>query len=166
MGVILSRYPDYDKATTEYRIGLVEIVATYPSSVQAKFMDHRQGISAKCKFLPTCADFVAIGDAIVASEADRDAETARINDLAARVQIRRLAAPEKPLRQPVQFFDKYGNRISESEAKARQDQHSADLESMRKTKILTDYVRHLGGWDRAIELGIGSYDDVPVEWRA
>lgn len=56
--LILSRYPDYAKATPEYVAGIVEILASLSERLREDAADIRIGVSAKCTFLPTVADFV------------------------------------------------------------------------------------------------------------
>lgn len=59
---ILSCYPDYDKATPEYIVNLIDCMATFPTTTLAKLCDLRTGIPARCPYLPTLADVVQIGN--------------------------------------------------------------------------------------------------------
>lgn len=60
--VILSRYPDYGKAPPEYLAGIAELIASLDDAVVLAMVNIRTGISARCKYLPTQADFVAFAD--------------------------------------------------------------------------------------------------------
>lgn len=148
---ILKLYPDYGKAPPEYIAGLIAIVASYPVDVQEAFSDIRKGIPARCKFIPTVADFVELGAEIEASKA-------------------KWAVPQKPVRQPdtseynpvvvPQYFDKRGNRMTEREFL----EHAADLEQSAIIKKRQDrmnaYAIQLGkgdlfqGWLEIMRLGI------------
>jgi hypothetical protein len=162
---ILSRYPDYDKATPLYVIGLIEVVEAFPDDVQEVFVDPVKGISGHCKFLPVIADFVTMGDLHMQVVTRKESELARINDLHARVQARLSAPPAKPLQQPTRYYALNGEEISEGEAMRRVRQHEADIASMKRTDLLTAYVRELGGWEKAIEAGVGSFEDIPKDWK-
>lgn len=54
---ILKRYPDYGKASDEYVAALTQLVASCDYRTQCRLADIITGISARCKFLPTVADF-------------------------------------------------------------------------------------------------------------
>jgi hypothetical protein len=41
-------------------VAIVSVLNTYPRSVQDRLSDLREGVPAKCKFLPTVADIVEI----------------------------------------------------------------------------------------------------------
>lgn len=144
-------YPDYGKAPPEYIAGLIAIVASYPTEVQQAFADIRKGIPARCKFIPTVADFVELGTEIEASNA-------------------RWAVPKKSVRQPdnseynpvvvPRYFDKRGNVMTEREFM----EHAADLEQSTSLKARHDrmnaYATQLGngdlfdGWLEIMRLGI------------
>jgi hypothetical protein len=71
----LSRYPDYSKATADYILGIVTIIATFPISVQTKLADLRMGITSVCEFLPTQAQIIKLGEKLEAQEnLDREAK--------------------------------------------------------------------------------------------
>ncbi len=59
---LLSSYPDYGKAPETYLASVAELVAGYDSAMQTEMLDLRQGIRAKCTYLPTIADIVKWGD--------------------------------------------------------------------------------------------------------
>lgn len=54
--MILSRYPDYAKATPEYTAGIVEILSRHPRYIQNRLADVQEGIIAHCAYMPTIAD--------------------------------------------------------------------------------------------------------------
>ena len=146
-------------------IGLIEAVDAFPDEVQAVFVDPVKGISGHCRFLPVIADFVTMGEQQMQVMARKDGELARINDLHARVQARLAAPPQQPLQQPTRYYALNGDEISEGEATRRVRQHEADIASMKRTDRLTAYVRELGGWEKAIEAGVGSINDIPQDWE-
>lgn len=164
---ILRCFPDYGKWGPHYVIGLVELIEQYPDHIQDAFADLRNGIPARCKFLPTIADFVVMAGEIMSAEDAKAKELSRIADLAARVEARRRM-PEPPQgKQPVRYHDKHGNWINEREAMESIEQAKRDKESMARAQRMTDYVRWLGGgdgkrgWDIVIERGI---TEVPADW--
>jgi hypothetical protein len=59
---ILSRYPDYTKATPEYTAGIMMVIATFPIIVQNQLASIRGGISSICDFLPTQASIIKLGE--------------------------------------------------------------------------------------------------------
>lgn len=166
---VLRCFPDYGKAQPHYVIGLVELVETYPDHIQRAFADKRTGIAARCKFLPTIADFVTMAGEILAAEDAKTSEQARIADLAARVEARRKSPEPDVGKPPVRYMDKHGNWINEREAAESIERAKQDKEAMAKAKRMTDYVRHLGkgdglkGWQIVMEQGIL---EPPVDWQA
>lgn len=76
---ILSRYPDYGKASPEYLASIAELLADIPPENLRVMTDKFIGISAKCKFLPTHADFVEFDEALEAKRyATRDLRQGRV----------------------------------------------------------------------------------------
>lgn len=76
---ILSRYPDYGKAPPEYLASIAELLADMPPENLRVMTDKHIGISAKCKFLPTHADFVEFDEQIEARRyATRDLRQGRV----------------------------------------------------------------------------------------
>lgn len=76
---ILSRYPDYGKASPEYLAGIAELLAEFPDDVLRTMTDRRIGISAKHKFLPTQADIVEFADKLDEKRASmRDLRKGRV----------------------------------------------------------------------------------------
>lgn len=61
---ILTRYPDYGKASKEYVAGIVEALARYPIETLRALVDVTNGVSGRCKFLPTIADIVEIAEIV------------------------------------------------------------------------------------------------------
>ena len=135
---ILKRYPDYGKATGEYVAALVEVMATYPDAVQDEISDVRHGVTAKTRFLPTVADIVEIGNEL---DAKHRSQT--------RYYTPRREVDTTPYcpQQIPQYFDKYGNRITEREAEERAELHRANVESLRKVNRHLAYCRFLGSGD-------------------
>ena len=62
--MILSRYPEYGKAPAEYLASIAELLADLPPENLRVMTDKHIGISAKCKFLPTHADFMEFDEQI------------------------------------------------------------------------------------------------------
>lgn len=133
---ILQRYPDYGKAPDTYVLAIVEVLTTFPERVQAEIADIRHGISARSTFLPTVADIVKLGGEI-------EARMERYRGSGP--QVRRQVDPN-PYRyeQIPQFFDKYGNRISEREFEERQRLSCKTVESMKRTERHLAWLRSLG----------------------
>ena len=76
---ILTRYPDYGKASPEYLASIAELLADMPPENLRVMTDKFIGISAKCKFLPTHADFVEFDEALEAKRyATRDLRQGRV----------------------------------------------------------------------------------------
>lgn len=76
---ILSRYPDYGKSSPEYLASIAELLADIPPENLRVMTDKFIGISAKCKFLPTHADFVEFDEALEAKRyATRDLRQGRV----------------------------------------------------------------------------------------
>lgn len=88
--MILACYPDYGKAPPEYVVNLIDVLSTYPESVMVRLCDLRTGIPAKCAFLPTVAEIVAMGDGF--ESYDR-----AIADMVARDEQARIAAEAQAL---------------------------------------------------------------------
>lgn len=82
--MILSCYPDYGKAPPEYAVNITDVLASFPEWAMVKLCNLREGIPAKCKFLPTVADIVQMGDAIIAARQFTE-ETERLRQEAADV---------------------------------------------------------------------------------
>ena len=166
---ILQCYPETGKVQPAYVLGLIELVETYPDHIQRAFADKRTGIAARCKFLPTIADFVTMAGEILAAEDAKTSEQARIADLAARVEARRKMPEPELGKPPVRYMDKHGNWINEREAMESIERAKQDKEAMAKAKRMTDYVRHLGqgdglkGWQIVMEQGIL---EPPADWQA
>lgn len=164
---ILRTFPEYGKAPPSYVASLVEIVAYYPS-LMALFADKVKGIPARCKFLPTIADFVAMATELTPPD---DGTSARVADLAARVEQARLTAPEGDYhaKQIPRYYDKHRNEIRPGEAEERLEQFERDKASMARVQRMTSYVKELGngdalaGWQIAIERGI---QEPPENWNA
>lgn len=79
---ILSRYPDYGKAPAEYLASIAELLADMSPENLRSLTDKRIGISAKCKFLPTHADFVEFVEQIEAKRySARDLRRGRVPEL-------------------------------------------------------------------------------------
>lgn len=77
--IILSRYPDYGKAPPEYLASIAELLADMPPENIRVMTDKHIGISAKCKFLPTHADFIEFDEQIEARRyATRDLRQGRV----------------------------------------------------------------------------------------
>lgn len=76
---ILSRYPDYGKASPEYIAGIAELLASYPDDILKTAADNRIGISAVNKFLPTQADIIEYIDKLEQKRyATRDIRQGRV----------------------------------------------------------------------------------------
>lgn len=76
---ILTRYPDYGKASPEYLASIAELLADMPPENLRVMCDKFIGISAKCKFLPTHADFVEFDEGIEAKRySTRDLRHGRV----------------------------------------------------------------------------------------
>lgn len=65
---ILFRYPDYNKTPPEYIAGIIEVISTFPISVQTKLADLRIGVTSICEFLPSQAHIIKLGDRLEAQE--------------------------------------------------------------------------------------------------
>jgi hypothetical protein len=59
---ILSRYPDYGKAPPEYLASIADLLSSFPDAMLKSLCDKHIGIAARCKYLPTHADFVEYAD--------------------------------------------------------------------------------------------------------
>lgn len=132
-------------------IGLVELVATYPDEMQDAFADIRKGISSRTKFLPTAAEFVAMGDEIEAYKA-------------------KWAVPSRPVREPdteeynpsvvPQYFDKRGNRMTEREFMVHAEQVYASKRIQQEQDRMQAYAKHIGngsterGWKIMMDMGM------------
>jgi hypothetical protein len=68
-GKILNAYPDYAKATPGYTAAIVEVMAGYSETVQARLADKHMGILSRCKFLPVVAEIVELGNAFADADA-------------------------------------------------------------------------------------------------
>ena len=76
---ILSRFPDYGKAPPEYLASIAELLADMPPGNLKVMVDKYIGISARCKYLPTHADFVEFGEQLEARRyATRDLRQGRV----------------------------------------------------------------------------------------
>lgn len=76
---ILSRYPDYGKAPPEYLASIAELLADIPPENLKVMVDKFIGISARCKYLPTHADFVEFDEKLEARRyATRDLRQGRV----------------------------------------------------------------------------------------
>lgn len=76
---ILSRYPDYGKAAPEYLASIAELLADIPPENLKVMVDKYIGISARCKYLPTHADFVEFDEKLEARRfATRDLRQGRV----------------------------------------------------------------------------------------
>jgi hypothetical protein len=87
---ILRSYPDYGKAPPEYVASLMSAIERYPLEVIAQLVDPRKGVPGRCKYLPTVADVVELGDRFEAGLREREDRKARYE---AREQRLRLPAP-------------------------------------------------------------------------
>lgn len=77
--MILSRYPDYGKASPEYLASIAELLSDMPPENLRVMTDKFIGISARCKFLPTHADLVEFDEGIEAKRyATRDLRQGRV----------------------------------------------------------------------------------------
>jgi len=77
--MILCRYPDYGKAPPEYLASVAELLADMPTENLRAMTDKHIGISAKCKFLPTHADFIEFDEQIESRRyATRDLRQGRV----------------------------------------------------------------------------------------
>jgi len=77
--MILSRYPDYGKASPEYLASVAELLSDMPPENLRVMTDKHIGISAQCKFLPTHADFVEFDEKLEARRyAQRDLRQGRV----------------------------------------------------------------------------------------
>lgn len=76
---ILSRFPDYGKASPEYLAGMAQLLSTFPADILKVMVDPRLGISARCKFLPTQAEVIEYADMLREKrEAVRDLRKGRV----------------------------------------------------------------------------------------
>jgi hypothetical protein len=76
---ILCRYPDYGKAPPEYLASIAELLADIPPENLKVMVDKYIGISARCKYLPTHADFVEFDEKLEARRfATRDLRQGRV----------------------------------------------------------------------------------------
>jgi hypothetical protein len=76
---ILTRYPDYGKASQEYIASIAELLADIPPENLKVMVDKYIGISARCKYLPTHADFVEFDEKLEARRfATRDLRQGRV----------------------------------------------------------------------------------------
>jgi len=94
---LLSTWPDYDKATKPYVLGVTEFIATLNDVEIADLLHLRTGIRAKSKFLPTVADMATLlakaekDRAVAAEEYERiEYETQQ----RARAELEEMAAEE------------------------------------------------------------------------
>lgn len=164
---ILRTYPDFGKVQPYYVMGLVEVVESYPEHIQRAFADKRTGIVSRCKFLPTIADFVTMAGEILKAEDAKASEAARIADLAARVQARRMLPEPKIGLPPVQYFAPNGDKISASEAAERLERHNQNKAHVAMMARRKAYVLEIGQGDAErgellmIERGL---DAVPDDW--
>jgi hypothetical protein len=76
---ILTRYPDYGKAPPEYLASIAELLADIPPENLKVMVDKYIGVSARCKYLPTHADFVEFDEKLEARRfATRDLRQGRV----------------------------------------------------------------------------------------
>lgn len=75
---ILSCYPDGGKATPEYIVNLIDVIATYPNHVVAALTDLRTGIPAFCQFIPTVSDVVRMGNQLLKTVTEAPPTAVRI----------------------------------------------------------------------------------------
>lgn len=106
--MILSCYPDYGKAPPEYIVNLIDVLATFPSHVLVRMVNLREGIVARCNYLPSIAEVVEMGESFASLM-----EEQRLDDLAAkRAEDERAKAAEllEKARQkyPTAFIDANG----------------------------------------------------------
>ena len=84
---ILKRYPEYGKAPVEYLAAITELLAACDYRTQCRMADIMTGISARCQFLPTVADFAKFA-------AEINPPTSNFN----RAEYRVLDEPRQPFR--------------------------------------------------------------------
>lgn len=77
--MILSCYPDYGKAPPEYIVNLIDVLATFPSHALVRLVNLREGIVARCNYLPSIAEVVEMGESFASLMEDQ-----RLDDLAAK----------------------------------------------------------------------------------
>lgn len=70
--MIFACYPDYGKAPPEYAVNVIDVISTFPEWVMVDLCNLRTGIPAKCKFLPTVADIVRMGEDLIADQQLKD----------------------------------------------------------------------------------------------
>jgi hypothetical protein len=71
---MLLKYPDYNKTSPEYILGIIDAFADYPESIQQELANQRTGLLSKHSYVPTIADVYAMGDAMK----KREEEAAKI----------------------------------------------------------------------------------------
>lgn len=162
---LLAKFPDYGKAAPGYANGITEFMASLSPKELQLVTDPRTGVVARCKFLPTIADFMEIIREYDAAQA----KYAHIRDYSG---LRPMTAAENEasrLRQIPRVHDRRGNWLSPSEARESIEQHQCTVASLKRANRLQSWIRHLGngdsvlGWERAIELG---QSEPPAGWQA
>lgn len=106
--MILSCYPDFGKAPPEYIVNLIDVLATYPSHVLVRLVNLRDGIVAKCTYLPAVAEIVALADSY--SETLEDARLAKLAETRKEQEAKRgeeLLAKARE-KHPTAFLDVHG----------------------------------------------------------
>lgn len=106
--MILSCYPDYGKAPPEYIVNLIDVLSTFPSYVLVRLVNLREGLVARCTYLPSIAEVVEMAEGFAALM-----EEQRLDDLAAKRAEEERAKSESLLakarqKYPTAFIDANG----------------------------------------------------------
>lgn len=73
----MSRYPDYAKTPREYAVAIAEALAVYPRHIRYRIGDIAEGITAICKFPPSVAEVIEMGNRMVDVERHATATSKR-----------------------------------------------------------------------------------------
>jgi hypothetical protein len=71
-GKVLNSYPDYAKATPGYTASIIEAFAQFDDGIQNQLSHISGGLRAKCKYLPTVADVIELGQSLQRDQAKTD----------------------------------------------------------------------------------------------
>lgn len=155
--LILKTYPEYSKSPPEYLAAIVSVIASYPLETQNRLANLRVGIPAKCKFLPTVADIVQMGDELAKPR------FGEVRDYGPRVVDTTPYHPEI-----VPYISNRETRNPDEYSQFRADDEKTK-EGIRRADRMLAYVKTLGhgsaldGWLVAIEQGI---TEPPADFEA
>lgn len=159
----MSTYLDYGKTTDNYTIDIIDLIASYPSDIQARLADLKTGIRSKCKFLPGIADITEF----VAEITKSNFPGFGLRDYGHSDGSRREADTEPYHPEIVPYISNRETRNPEHYAAARVED-AKTREGIRKAERMLAYVKELGngsaldGWLIAIER---EEDEPPLTWN-